>query len=148
MLVLMCESQGTPKGVLVTHGNLISNLDVLEGVYPTSKHSRLLQSCSQAFDVSVFEIFFTWRIGGCICSATKDVLFRDIEQAIRILDVTHLSLTPTVAALVNPDNVPNVQFLVTAGEAVTQKVFNSWAGRGLYQGYGLVIYLQLCFGQD
>ena len=120
----------------MTQGNLLSNLEVLEAIYPTSKHTRLLQSCSQAFDVSVFEIFFTWRSGGCICSATKDVLFRDIEEAIRILDVTHLSLTPTVAALINPANVPKVQFLVTAGEAVTQKVFNSWAGRGLYQGYG------------
>ncbi|KAH8678786.1 hypothetical protein BGZ60DRAFT_428607 [Tricladium varicosporioides] len=134
--VFTSGSTGTPKGVLVTQGNLLSNLDVLEDIYPTTKDSRFLQSCSQAFDVSVFEIFFTWRIGGCICSATKDVIFRDIENAIRVLNVTHLSLTPTVAALINPKNVPKVEFLVTAGEAVTQKVFNSWAGRGLYQGYG------------
>ncbi|KAH6676468.1 peptide synthetase [Halenospora varia] len=134
--VFTSGSTGTPKGVLVTQGNLLSNLDVLEDIYPTTKDSRFLQSCSQAFDVSVFEIFFTWRIGGCICSATKDVIFRDIENAIRVLNVTHLSLTPTVAALIDPKNVPKVKFLVTAGEAVTQKVFNSWAGRGLYQGYG------------
>jgi amino acid adenylation domain-containing protein len=86
--------------------------------------------------VSVFEVFFTWRIGGCLCSAVKDVIFRDIENAIQALEITHLSLTPTVAALIDPRNVPSVQFLVTAGEAVTQKVFNSWADRGLYQGYG------------
>jgi amino acid adenylation domain-containing protein len=129
-------STGNPKGVLVTQGNLLSNLDVLEDLYPTGHNVRLLQSCSQAFDVSVFEIFFTWRVGGCICAAIKDVVFRDIERAINILDVTHLSLTPTVAALVNPENVPKVNFLVTAGEAVTQKVFNSWTNRGLFQGYG------------
>ncbi|TVY37427.1 Nonribosomal peptide synthetase [Lachnellula subtilissima] len=134
--VFTSGSTGTPKGVLVTQGNLVSNLDILEDLYPTPKNSRLLQSCSQAFDVSVFEIFFTWRIGGCICSATKDVIFRDIELFIRVLEVTHLSLTPTVAALIDPKNVPQVQFLVTAGEAVTQKVFNAWAEQGLYQGYG------------
>ncbi|TVY46934.1 Hydroxamate-type ferrichrome siderophore peptide synthetase [Lachnellula occidentalis] len=134
--VFTSGSTGTPKGVLVTQGNLVSNLDVLEDLYPTPTNSRLLQSCSQAFDVSVFEIFFTWRIGGCICSATKDVIFRDIEDFIRVLEVTHLSLTPTVAALIDPKNVPKVQFLVTAGEAVTQKVFNVWAEQGLYQGYG------------
>lgn len=134
--VFTSGSTGTPKGVLVTQGNLISNLDVLEEIYPASKNSRFLQSCSQAFDVSVFEIFFTWRIGGCLCSAMKDVLFRDIESAIRALNISHLSLTPTVAALVDPKNVPNVEFLVTAGEAVTQKVFNAWADKGLYQGYG------------
>ncbi|KAM3086261.1 hypothetical protein ACMFMG_000398 [Clarireedia jacksonii] len=134
--VFTSGSTGTPKGVMVTQGNLVSNLDVLVDLYPASKDARLLQACSQVFDVSVFEIFFTWRIGGCLCSATKDVLFRDIENAIRVLDVTHLSLTPTVAALINPQNVPKVEFLVTAGEAVTQKVFNMWVGHGLFQGYG------------
>ena len=129
-------STGAPKGVLVTQGNLLSNLKILEELYPTISNPRLLQSCSQAFDVSVFEIFYTWRIGGCLCAAEKDVLFRDIENSIRLLDITHLSLTPTVAALVNPKNVPNVKFLITAGEAVTQKVFKLWAGYGLYQGYG------------
>ncbi|KAH8596027.1 hypothetical protein B0O99DRAFT_686077 [Bisporella sp. PMI_857] len=129
-------STGTPKGVMVTQGNLLSNLEALEELYPIVEYPRLLQSCSQAFDVSVFEIFFTWRIGGCLCSAVKDVLFRDIENAIRVFGVTHLSLTPTVAALIEPDNVPTVKFLVTAGEAVTQRVFNSWNGRGLFQGYG------------
>ena len=129
-------STGAPKGVLVTYGNLLSNLEVLEELYPQAVNPRLLQSCSQAFDVSVFEIFYTWRIGGCLCSAEKDVLFKDIENSIRVLGITHLSLTPTVAALVDPKNVPNVKFLVTAGEAVTQKVYKLWAGRGLYQGYG------------
>ncbi len=82
----------------------------------------------------MFEIFFTWYSGGCLCSATKDVLFKDIENAIRVLKVTHLSLTPTAAALVDPMNVPTVEFLVTAGEGVTSKVFNMWSGKGLYQG--------------
>lgn len=134
--VFTSGSTGTPKGVLVTQGNLLSNLDVLQELYPATQSSRFLQSCSQAFDVSVFEIYFAWRIGACLCSATKDVLFQDIEKAIRLLRVTHLSLTPTVAALIDPKNVPKVEFLVTAGEAVTQKVFNAWAGNGLHQGYG------------
>ncbi|RDL30814.1 uncharacterized protein BP5553_10159 [Venustampulla echinocandica] len=134
--VFTSGSTGTPKGVLVTQGNLLSNLTALEEIYPATADSRFLQSCSQAFDVSVFEIFFTWRVGGCICSATKDVIFQDIENAIRVLNVTHLSMTPTVAALVNPDNVRQVQFLVTAGEAVTELVFKTWVDKGLYIGYG------------
>lgn len=87
---------------------------------------------NSATAVSVFEIFFTWTKGMCLCSATNDVLFSDLENAIRAMKVTHLSLTPTVASLVEPRNVPLVKFLVTAG--VTPKVFKSWAGKGLYQG--------------
>lgn len=61
-------------------------------------------------------------------------MFRDLENTIRAMRITHLSLTPTVAALVEPDNVPEVKFLVTAGEALTDKVFKAWSGNGLFQG--------------
>ncbi|KAL5115064.1 hypothetical protein ACEQ8H_007039 [Pleosporales sp. CAS-2024a] len=129
-------STGTPKGVLVTQDNLMTNLDYLATVYPYKSESILLQSCSQAFDVSVFEIFFAWHVGICLSTARKDDLFFDLEDAINQLNITHLSLTPTVAALIDPDNVPKVEFLVTAGEAVAEHVWRKWAGRGLHQGYG------------
>lgn len=87
--------------------------------------------------VSVFDIFFTWSVGMTLCSGTKDFLLRDIEGAINSLGVTHLSLTPTVAALVKPENVPCVEFLVVAGEALSQKVFTEWADKGLYQGMSI-----------
>ncbi|KAJ4993057.1 peptide synthetase [Stagonosporopsis vannaccii] len=134
--VFTSGSTGTPKGVLVTQHNLMSNIKFLSGLYPASADSRMLQSCSQAFDVSVFEIFYAWHMGMSLCTATKEDMFRDFEASINNLGVTHLSLTPTVAALVNPANVPKVEFLVTAGEALTEHVRRQWAGRGLYQGYG------------
>ncbi|KAF8539319.1 hypothetical protein BDD12DRAFT_882702 [Trichophaea hybrida] len=134
--VFTSGSTGVPKGVLVEHKQAVGNLDVLAKLYPTAVGERMLQFCNIAFDVSVFEIFFAWHRGMVLCSATKDVLLRDMEAAVNAMAVTHLSMTPTVAALMKPDNVPNVKFLVTSGEAVTKKVFNDWAGRGLFQGYG------------
>ncbi|KAG9191905.1 hypothetical protein G6011_10639 [Alternaria panax] len=134
--VFTSGSTGTPKGVLVTQDNLMSNLQHLSTIYPTPANSCLLQSCSQAFDVSVFEICFSWYVGICLCTAKKDDLFHDFEAAINRLGATHLSLTPTVAALVDPENVPRVEFLVTAGEPLTEHVRRRWAGKGLYQGYG------------
>jgi amino acid adenylation domain-containing protein len=134
--VFTSGSTGVPKGVLVEHEQTVANLDQLAEMYPTAVGKRALQFCNIAFDVSVFDIFFTWHRGMVLCSATKDVCLRDMEATINALGVTHLSMTPTVAALVNPNNVPTVEFLVTAGEAVTEKVFNDWAGRGLWQGYG------------
>jgi acyl-CoA synthetase (AMP-forming)/AMP-acid ligase II/aryl carrier-like protein len=134
--VFTSERTGTPKGVVVTQQNLLSNLKVLSNVYPVRHQGKLLQACSQPLDVSGFEIFFAWYTGMCICTATNDVLFHDLEASIRELEITHLSLTPTIAALVHPENVPSVEFLVMAGEGVTEKVLRTWAGHGLYQGYG------------
>lgn len=134
--VFTSGSTGTPKGVLITRENIACNLRHLSTVYPFSSTSRLLQSCSQAFDVSVFEIFWTWTCGMTLCAASNDVLFRDIEKLINTLNISHLSMTPSLAALVQPKNVPNVNFLVCAGEPMSAKVFESWMNRGLHQGYG------------
>lgn len=134
-IIFTSGSTGTPKGVCLTQLNIMSNLDALSKIYPVKESSRLLQSCSQAFDVSVFEIFFAWTQGMCLCSATNDTLFEDLERSIRKLGVTHLSMTPTVASLIDPQNVPTVEFLVTAGEAMTEVVAKKWV-KQLYQGYG------------
>ncbi|PHH63926.1 hypothetical protein CDD81_5374 [Ophiocordyceps australis] len=128
---------GVPKGVAVTQGNIVSNIAYLRSIYPfsASKQSRFLQACSQAFDVSVFEIFYAWIAGMCLCSATNDVLFSDLEESIRQFEITHLSLTPTVASIIDPTQTPGVEFLVTAGEPMTCSVLERWGDR-LWQGYG------------
>ncbi|KAF4987342.1 hypothetical protein FGRMN_10422 [Fusarium graminum] len=128
---------GNPKGVAVQQQNIAANIVHLEAVYPkaTSSQGRLLQACSQAFDVSVFEIFYTWYAGMCLCVGTNDTILEDIERSIRDLEITHLSLTPTVATLVSPCSTPGVEFLVTAGEPMTQAVHEKWQGQ-LWQGYG------------
>lgn len=135
--VFTSGTTGVPKGVLMTRLNLASHLEYLSSVYPyDSVQDSLLQACSPAFDVSVFEIFWSWHVGVTLVAASNDVLFRDIEHFIDHCGITHLSMTPSVAALVDPDNVPNVKMLVTAGEPMNSKVFQQWSGRGLYQGYG------------
>ncbi|KAI1451502.1 hypothetical protein F4805DRAFT_463728 [Annulohypoxylon moriforme] len=126
---------GTPKGVSVTNTNILSNIEVLSQIYPHEPSDRMLQACSQAFDMSVFEIFFSWGNGMCLCSAAEEVLFEDLEKTIRALRVTHLGVTVTVASLIEPSRAPSVKFLVAAGEPMTNKVLEMWA-KQLWQGYG------------
>ncbi|CAM1505742.1 Fc.00g113790.m01.CDS01 [Cosmosporella sp. VM-42] len=136
-IIYTSGTTGVPKGVAVTQHNINANISDLIALYPLDSRSepRLLQSCSQAFDVSVFEIFFTWHAGMCLCAGTNDTIFEDLEHAIRQLNITHLSLTPTVASLIDPRHAPTVQFLITAGEPLTQPVLDKW-GDLLWQGYG------------
>ncbi|KKY29231.1 putative nonribosomal siderophore peptide synthase [Phaeomoniella chlamydospora] len=143
--VFTSGTTGKPKGLLVTRKNIASNINTLAGIYPTVPDGKLLQACSPAFDVAVFEIFYTWHQGMCLVSTANDVLFRDYESFIQRTGITHLSLTPSVAAILDRSKVPGIKFLVTAGEALTQKVFRDWAdGQTLYQGYGPAETTNIC----
>ncbi|KAI5306858.1 Nonribosomal Peptide Synthase (NRPS), partial [Ascosphaera pollenicola] len=135
-VIFTSGSTGIPKGVVVTRRNLQTNLSILAKKYPSEPCSKLLQACSQAFDVAVFEVFFTLNRGMTLCATTNDLLFRDIENFIRRMGITHLSMTSTVAALVHPENVPRVRFLISAGESLNSKILQNWGGKGLWQGYG------------
>lgn len=138
-VIFTSGTTGTPKGVAVTHKNMLSNIKALADIYPVEHGDSMLQACSQAFDVSVFEIFFAWASGMCLCAATNDTLFADLEMSLRAFQVTHLSMTVTVASLIKPENVPGVKFLVTSGEAMTDEVLEKWC-KVLYQGK----YPQVC----
>ena len=51
--VFTSGTTGIAKGVIVTQGNMVSNLHALSELYPVPEGSRLLQSCSQAFDGAI-----------------------------------------------------------------------------------------------
>ena len=136
-IIFTSGSTGVPKGVAITQKSVSSNIETLSKLYPDlDSQGRYLQSCSQAFDVSIFDIFYTWCKGFCLVSAPKDVLYHNIEQFIDKQRITHLSMTSTVAAMVNPVKVPTVEMLISAGEAMTDSVLRTWRCRRLYNAYG------------
>lgn len=75
-----------------------------------------------------------------LCSTADNILSRDIGQVIRTMGVTHLNLTPACASVISPNNVPNVEFLLTSGEELTPRVFKDWAGRGLHYGTSHILF--------
>ncbi|RPA83004.1 hypothetical protein BJ508DRAFT_77443 [Ascobolus immersus RN42] len=131
-------STGTPKGVVITHRNVLTNNLCLLDLYPALKGGKTLQFCSHTFDVSVFELFWTWGAGMCLATASKDTLLRDLQAVVNALEITHLSLTSTVAGLVKSNKCPTVQFFTQVGEKITDKVINEWVDLklGLWNGYG------------
>lgn len=83
--VFTSGTSGIPKGVLITYKNIISNLVSLSQIYPVFSGSRLLQSCSQAFDgqpspfmtsvhLDLTICFGSFRIRNFFCMAHRHVL--------------------------------------------------------------------------
>jgi non-ribosomal peptide synthetase component F len=87
-----------------------------------------LQFASFHFDVSVLEQYWSWSVGICVTSAPRDLIFEDIARAIRLLGITHIDLTPSLAKLLHPDEVPSLHdgVFITGGERLSEEVIEKW----------------------
>ncbi|KAI8812030.1 hypothetical protein BJ742DRAFT_77326 [Cladochytrium replicatum] len=130
-------STGRPKGTLIEHGSAVDSILAHQPFLSWNDSDKFLQFASITFDVSIFEIFFPWSVGMTLCGATRDLLLTDLTDVINTFEITHMELTPTVAAMVDPPAVPSVKTLLTIGEMMTQQVVKSWATVGKLQpAYG------------
>jgi non-ribosomal peptide synthetase component F len=132
---------GTPKGCMITHENTVQALLAFQRIFTGrwNDKSRWLQFASFHFDVSVLEQYWSWSIGICVVSAPRDLIFEDIARTIRVLSITHLDLTPSLARILHPDDVPSLWegVFITGGESLKQEILDVWGPkRAIYNFYG------------
>lgn len=120
-------STGIPKGVQVEHGALSNSVDEHCRIYQLSASSRLLQLAPWTFDVSVIDIFGTLSRGATLCLGSKDYLLSRLHGAMNLMGITHLATTPTISALLSPDNSPTLETLAIGGEPMTKTVQRVWS---------------------
>jgi amino acid adenylation domain-containing protein len=132
---------GTPKGCEITHKNAVQAMLSFQRLFSGhwDAESRWLQFASFHFDVSVLEQYWSWSVGICVTSAPRDVIFEDIAETISRLQITHIDLTPSLARLLHPDEVPSLcrGVFITGGEQLKQEILDAWGDKAvIYNGYG------------
>lgn len=137
-LIFTSGSTGQPKGVMVEHQSAAAAIDsIIEFEGRACQVHRTLQFSNYVFDVSVYDIFVALGSGHILCLAPSDRLLSELAVVINEMQVTHCFLTPTVARLLKPEDVPLLKVLTVGGEAVTADVIATWAdGHTLINGYG------------
>ncbi|KAK9718997.1 hypothetical protein K7432_005110 [Basidiobolus ranarum] len=130
-------STGTPKGVMLEHKAVVNFLAGYKSIINLGPDDKVLQFANYTFDASIIDIFFSLCSGSCICLASKDNLLSNLEETIRKMEVTVMALTPTVASLLHPKNVPSLRMLLLGGEMQTEPVRDLWSKHVcLNNGYG------------
>lgn len=132
---------GTPKGCEITHDNAVQAMLAFQRLFAGhwDEDSRWLQFASFHFDVSVLEQYWSWGVGICVTSCPRDVLFGDLAGVIHQLEITHIDLTPSLARLITPREVPSLcrGVFITGGEKLNQEVLDIWGeSRVIYNAYG------------
>lgn len=120
-------STGLPKGVGIPHEAVTQALLAHDEYVP--HFDRFLQFAAPTFDVSVFEIFFTFYRGATLVCCHREDMLSDLTGVMNELGVDAAEFTPTVAGtlLRNWDAVPCLKLLLTIGEMLPRSVIEHFA---------------------
>jgi amino acid adenylation domain-containing protein len=130
---------GTPKGVAVSHRNLVNFCTWCIEVSFFAPGERVTQFAPYTFDASAGEIFGT-LIAGAELHLLADAMVQDPRALTRYLcehDIRFAAFPPSYAQHIDPTAVPATLSLLTAGSAPTPELVQRWgAQRRYFNGYG------------
>ncbi|CBQ72362.1 Ferrichrome siderophore peptide synthetase [Sporisorium reilianum SRZ2] len=124
---------GLPKGVGIQHLAIIQAMRALRIYIPYGKDKigtdqiRYLQYSAYNFDLSIMDCFYTWGLGGTICSCPRGVLLQDLVEVGNSIQPTHTLLTPAVMAMTERHRVPSLKVVISGGEKLSQVVADEWS---------------------
>ncbi|WP_433601928.1 amino acid adenylation domain-containing protein [Nocardia sp. CA-135953] len=137
-MIYTSGSTGTPKGVTVSHRGIADLIAAQRESLGVDEHSRVLQVASPSFDASVFEALMAFGSGGASVVAPPEVFGGSaLAELIAAEQVTHMVITPSALATIDPAEVSSVRVLAVAGEAVGAELVERWCeGRSMVNLYG------------
>ncbi|KAI3040494.1 hypothetical protein CBS147352_9919 [Aspergillus niger] len=120
-------STGQPKGCVAKH-RALANLVNLAPSLKITAESRVLQSASYGFVMSLAEIFCSLTVGATVCIPSKEDCINNLQRAMESMLVSWAILTPSAAqSLVSP--LAFLKTLVLAGEPMRIDLFQMWVNQ-------------------
>ena len=130
-------STGTPKGIILDHRAFCTSSLAICSAQNIDQNSRVLQFAAHSFDACLQEIFTTLIAGGCVCIPSETSRLNALAEAMEEMNVNWAFMTPTLAKLLRPSDIPTLKTLILGGETAGKDLINVWFGAvNLMNGYG------------
>ncbi|KAF2966542.1 hypothetical protein GQX73_g7025 [Xylaria multiplex] len=126
--VFTSGSTGTPKGAIHSHISWCTSAQANHISLYLEPTSRVFQFAAYAFDISIADNLLTLVAGGCICvPKEEEIQGGKLVDTINDLGANWACLTPSVANIIDPSKVPDLQKLVLCGEPIAPEVISLWS---------------------
>ena len=138
-MIYTSGSTGKPKGTMLQHYGAINTARTLGKTFQVDAGGSMLQFASLGFDASVAEIFSALLNGASLHLIRREEMLSETElsRIIREQKIRTFILPPSVLAILDHENLPDLKVVGSAGEACTKEIVERWApGRLFVNGYG------------
>jgi amino acid adenylation domain-containing protein len=131
-LLFTSGSTGQPKGVMVSHANVLHYVDCVTKRYSFTTNDRLSQTFDLTFDLSVHDMFVAWENGACLCCPSQKQLIKP-GAFINDARLTAWFSVPSTAVfmrrfgVLKPDMYPGLRLSLFCGEALPVETVRQWA---------------------
>jgi len=122
---------GSPKGVMISTGNVSSFLSAMQELYPFSSQDRVSQRHELSFDFSVLDVFITWLSGASLHVVPASQLI-GASRFIRERRITVWFSVPSAVAfmrdmkMLTPGSFPSVRYSAFCGEPLPAASARAW----------------------
>nr|WP_256703699.1 non-ribosomal peptide synthetase [Paenibacillus peoriae] len=130
---------GQPKGVMLEHHGLCNLKTYFDQTLRMSTSDHALLFASYSFDAACWEIFQALFCGATLYVPTSETIlnYERFEQYMADHQITVAALPPTYAVYLEPERMPNLRILFTAGSASSTELVYKWKDQvAYYNGYG------------
>lgn len=138
-IIYTSGSTGQPKGVMLTQEGLINLVQAQIKIFDVRPDSRVLQYASFSFDASVSEIFMALISGATLYMISRETMLsqKGLLEALKNNAITTVTLPPSILAVLPEAELPELETIISAGEACTKNTVNRWKkGRRFINAYG------------
>ena len=130
-LLFTSGTTGVPKGVMVTHRNVVHLVETMVDRYSITADDRLSQMFDTTFDLSVFDMFVAWERGACVCCPSRKTLLNP-DKFVREKELTVWFSVPSVGMLMDRFGVlkegrfPSLRWSLFCGERLSVDLATRW----------------------
>jgi amino acid adenylation domain-containing protein len=128
-LLFTSGTTGEPKGVGITHANVLHYLDVMGARYALTPGDRCSQTFDQTFDLSVHDLFMTWNAGACLYAMAPIEMLAPV-RFVNAHGLTTWFSVPSAAVLARDrtpaGSMPTLRWSLFCGEPLTNETAERW----------------------